>query len=124
MADGRKLSSGFAMKTNLSTFLSWVLTSCIVNQARAMRISEIMTDFRNLQNYIASIRAAPSAEEYNEDGFVLLRHCEAEAKSLLHQGFQMSGSQRADEEQQKAQLRRYVDDGRSVMYHRLNVTSA
>lgn len=73
-----------------------------------MRITEIMTDFRNLQNYIASIRAAPSAEEYNEDGFVLLRHCEAEAKSLLDQGFQMSGAQSKDEEQQKAQLRRYA----------------
>jgi len=74
-----------------------------------MRITEIMTDFRNLQNYIASIRAAPSAEEYNEEGFVLLRHCEAEAKTLLQQGFNMASSgQRADDEQQKLQLRRCV----------------
>ena len=78
-----------------------------------MRITEIMTDFRNLQNYIASIRAAPSAEEYNEDGFALLRHCEAEAKSLLNQGFQMSGAQSKDEEQQKAQLRRYAHENDS-----------
>lgn len=82
-------------------------TDHVVNQARAMRISEIMTDFRNLQNYIASIRAAPSAEEYNEDGFVLLRRCESEARLLLQQDFNMaSPGQRGDEEQQKMQLRR------------------
>lgn len=73
-----------------------------------MRISEIMTDYRNLQRYIASIRVAPSAEEYNEEGFLLLRHCEAEARALLNEQFQTSGSTKGDDEQQKLHLRRYV----------------
>ncbi|OQN98557.1 hypothetical protein B0A48_15819 [Cryoendolithus antarcticus] len=76
-----------------------------------------MTDFANLQNYIASIRAAPSAEEYNEDGYVLLRHCEGEAKALLSQGFTVANGQRGDEEQQKLQLRRIIIDA-SVRRHR------
>jgi len=72
-----------------------------------MRIAEIMADFRNLQNYIASIRAGPSAEEYNEDGFVLLRRCESDARTLLQQGFNVAApGQRGDEEQQRMQLRR------------------
>lgn len=74
-----------------------------------MRIAELMADFRNLQNYIASIRAAPSAEEYNEEGFVLLRRCESDARALLQQGFNVaSPGQQGDEEQQKMQLRRYA----------------
>ena len=70
-----------------------------------MRIAEIMTDFRNIQTYIAAIRANPSAEEYNEEGFVVLRRCVAQAQALLAQPFQTNGS-RGDEEQVKAQLKR------------------
>ena len=71
-----------------------------------MRIAEIMTDFRNIQTYIAAIRANPSAEEYNEEGFVVLRRCVAQAQALLAQPFQTNGS-RGDGEQVKAQLKRY-----------------
>ncbi|TKA62620.1 hypothetical protein B0A55_10338, partial [Friedmanniomyces simplex] len=41
-----------------------------VNQARAMRVAEIMNDYRNIQNFMAAIRASPSAEEYNEEGYL------------------------------------------------------
>lgn len=71
-----------------------------------MRIGEIMTDFRNIQNYIASIRANPSAEEYNEDGYLILRQCVSEAQALLPQPFQTTSTTRGDEEQDKIQLRR------------------
>lgn len=71
-----------------------------------MRVQEIITDFRNLQNYIASIRANPSAEEYNEDGFVVLRRCVAEAQALLAQPFQSQNGTGRDEEQNRAHLRR------------------
>lgn len=72
-----------------------------------MRIAEIMTDFRNIQTYIASIRASPSAEEYNEEGYLVLRRCVAEAQALLSQPFQTFSSSRGDDEQDKAHLRRY-----------------
>lgn len=81
-------------------------SSPTVNQARAIRVAEIINDFRNIQHYLASIRANPSAEEYNEEGFALLRKCIAEAQALLSQPFHAQNSSRDDEEQTKVQLRR------------------
>jgi hypothetical protein len=78
-----------------------------VNQARAMRISEIMNDFRNIQVRIAAINAQPSREEFNEEGFVLLRQSQAEAKALLTQPFEQSARGRGTEEHHKVQLKRY-----------------
>lgn len=66
-----------------------------------------MADFRHLQNYIAAIRANPSAEEYNEEGFIVLRRCVAEAQTLLAIPFQQNGTN-GDDEAARVQLRRYV----------------
>lgn len=73
-----------------------------------MRVTEIISDFGNIQNYIASIRARPSSEEYNEDGYVLLRRCAAESHALLAQPFQTvnMGKGREDDEGNKVLLRR------------------
>lgn len=71
-----------------------------------MRVAEIINDFRNIQNYLASIRANPSAEEYNEEGYVLLRKCATEAQSLLSQPFHTQNGSKCDEEQNKLHLRR------------------
>jgi hypothetical protein len=71
-----------------------------------MRVAEIMTDFHRIQNFILSIRASPSAEEYNEDGFALLRRCVHEAQALLAPNFQQQAATRGDDEQTKLQLRR------------------
>jgi len=80
-----------------------------LNNARAMRVAEILNDYRSVQNYIAAIRASPSAEEYNEDGFVILRQCVVQAQQLLAQPFNTeTGS--ADAEQIKADLRRIIAD--------------
>lgn len=79
-----------------------------MNNIRAMRVTELMGDYRNLQTYMASIRASPSAEEYNEEGYVVLRQCVSQSQALLAQPFQSENPGRGDEEQNKAQLRRYV----------------
>lgn len=80
-----------------------------LNQARAMRVAEIMHDFRNVQTYLASIRLRPSAEEYNEEGYVLLRRCVAEAQALLAQPFQSTpGNGKGGEEEKRGELRRYA----------------
>ena len=82
-----------------------------LNMARAMRVSELMTDFRNIQTYMASIRASPSAEEYNEEGYQVLRHCVAQSHQLLQQGFNgsvPSTTKEGDEEAAKIQLQRYI----------------
>ena len=48
-----------------------------------MRVAEIMTDFRNLQHYIAQIRTSPTAEEYYLEGYALVRQCVDEARAIL-----------------------------------------
>ncbi|KAK8207923.1 hypothetical protein M8818_004176 [Zalaria obscura] len=70
-----------------------------------------MSDFRNLQHYIASIRANPSADEYHEEGYVVLRQCAAEAQAVLAQPFNASAlDPRGNEEQEKSQLRQVIVD--------------
>jgi len=79
-----------------------------VNDARAIRISEIMTDFRNLQHYMAQIGASPTAEEYYLEGYTLLRACVAEAQQVLNAPFNATSSSGGSPETQKAQLRAFV----------------
>ncbi|QIW95246.1 hypothetical protein AMS68_000764 [Peltaster fructicola] len=86
------------------------LTRWAVNQARAMRVAEIVTDYRNIQTRISQIRASPTAEEYNEVGFALLRQCESEAREILAQPFPTDNNTARDEEQIKQQLRRIIID--------------
>jgi len=71
-----------------------------------MRVAEVVSDFRKIQHFLASIQANPSAHEYHEQGFVVLRQCVAEAHALLHQKFYFQASEpHGDEEQEKFQLR-------------------
>ena len=60
----------------------------IVNQARALRILEIMNDFRTVQLHISShvTRAQsnpPDSGSYYADGYVVMRQCSAEAQAIL-----------------------------------------
>jgi hypothetical protein len=108
MADGRKSMSNRLMCLSLCFGLMIGADDrTTVNQARAMRISEIMNDFRNIQVRIAAINAQPSREEFNEDGYVLLRQSQAEAKALLSQPFEQVARGRGTEEHHKVQLKRY-----------------
>ncbi|KAK5117034.1 hypothetical protein LTR62_006755 [Meristemomyces frigidus] len=75
-----------------------------------MRIAEIIGDYRNIQTYIAAIRASPSTEEYNEEGYIVLRRCVAAAQALLAQPFQTASNNRGDDEQDKLHLRRIIAD--------------
>jgi len=77
-----------------------------VNEIRAMRISELISDFRAIQTYIAAIRTRPSAEAYHEEGYVLLRRCVTEAQALLAQPFQAAPTGKGDEEGNCLLLRR------------------
>jgi hypothetical protein len=59
----------------------------IGNEARAMRILEIMNDFRTLQLHISShtnrSQVNPTDQSYYADGFVVLRQCKADAEAIL-----------------------------------------
>lgn len=88
----------------------------LVNQARAMRILEIMNDFRTLQLHISShvSRAQanpPDQASYYHDGYVVMRQCAAEAQAILATHFNpgsmgLQGGAAGEGEVQKATMQR------------------
>ncbi|KAL1311606.1 hypothetical protein AAFC00_001718 [Neodothiora populina] len=82
-----------------------------LNQARAMRVAEIIDDFRSIQHFLASIRANPSAHVYYEEGYAVLRQCASDSQALLSQPFDSQAfGPHGDEEEKKSQLRRVILD--------------
>ena len=76
-----------------------------VNDVRALRLAEIVQDFRNLQRLISQIRTTPTPEEYNGEGYVLLRQCLSEGQAVLQAPFSTSpGTPEGDPEQEKMHL--------------------
>jgi len=68
-----------------------------------------MSDFRNLQYYIAQIQATPTAEEYYLEGYSLLRQCAAEAQAVLVTPYTATTTPPGgNPELEKAQLKSYV----------------
>ena len=88
----------------------------IGNEARAMRILEIMNDFRTLQIHIESLIQRPEArpadaESQYADGYVVLRQCEAESRAILALHYNpgiigLQSNQVSETEVQKATLQR------------------
>jgi hypothetical protein len=80
------------------------------NNARAMRVAEIMTDFRNLQYYIAQVQANPPPEDYYLEGYTLLRACITEAQAVLASPYAYGTAThpQGDPESEKSQLQAYV----------------
>lgn len=58
-----------------------------MNNARAMRVAEIMNDFRALQYHISRLQATPRQDEYYLEGYAWLRHSITEAQSVLAQQY-------------------------------------
>ncbi|KAL5121558.1 hypothetical protein ACEQ8H_000630 [Pleosporales sp. CAS-2024a] len=82
-----------------------------LNHARAIRVAEIMSDFRNLQHYLSQLSASPSAEEYYLEGYSLLRECASEAQAILQTPFAGSSAvSTGDPEQERQQLRAIIAD--------------
>lgn len=107
MADGRKLERLEPTVT--------LLTHVTVNEARALRVLEIMNDFRTIQLHISShiSRAQahpPDQQSYYADGYVVLRHCSAEGQAILathfHAGSLGLSGGTVESEEQKATLQR------------------
>ncbi|KAI4120462.1 MAG: hypothetical protein LQ338_007005 [Usnochroma carphineum] len=83
-----------------------------VNEARALRVVEIMNEFQSLQCRIAEYAPNPPPEEYFEEGYQVLRQCRAEALAVLAAPFPLDLSQvpSGDGEQEKRQLQRIIID--------------
>jgi hypothetical protein len=107
MADGRE--SG-----NIMPHFAAV-TSVLVNEARALRVVEIMNDFRTIQMHLSSHISCPRAhppdqQSYYCDGYVVLRHCNAEGQAILATHYNpgslsLSGGM-GEREEQKVTLQR------------------
>ncbi|KAF2264971.1 hypothetical protein CC78DRAFT_216250 [Lojkania enalia] len=82
-----------------------------LNDARAVRVAEIMNDFRNLQYYLSQLRTSPTAEEYYLEGYSLLRQCTAEAQAILDAPFSSATtSPGGDAERERVQLKAIIVD--------------
>ncbi|KAL2014232.1 hypothetical protein VTN00DRAFT_1757 [Thermoascus crustaceus] len=83
-----------------------------LNEARALRVAEIMNDYRTLQLHISEQKVDVPPEEAGEEGYRVMRECFAAAQSLLSSNFNLASiqSQGGNEETQKVQLQRIILD--------------
>ena len=82
-----------------------------MNEQRAVRIAEIMSDFRNLHYFILQFTASPShGDEYYLLGFATIRACFESAQVIISAEYDSSllQTQGQDAEREKAQLQQYV----------------
>ncbi|KAL8726306.1 MAG: hypothetical protein Q9181_006105 [Wetmoreana brouardii] len=83
-----------------------------VNEARALRVTEIMTDYQGLLRRIAEYAPNPPPEDYYEQGYEVLRQCRAEARAVLVVPYpvDLSHMPNGSEEQEKSHLQRIIVD--------------
>lgn len=82
----------------------------LVNQARALRVAEIINDYRTLLLHVPQQDVEASPEDYWEEGYVVIRECLAAAQALLASNYTpgtVSGLANSDEVE-KVQLQQYV----------------
>lgn len=58
-----------------------------MNDARAVRVAELVQDFRNLQHYISQVRTEPQNGEIEGPGYAVLRQCLSEGSAVLNAPF-------------------------------------
>ncbi|EXJ89716.1 hypothetical protein A1O3_02783 [Capronia epimyces CBS 606.96] len=101
------------------------------NEARAIRILEIMNDFRTLQVHISSLitrteATPPDEQSYYLDGYVVLRQCAAESQAILATLYNpgnlgLQSGHIPETEVQKATLQRIILDAstRRLQAHKI-----
>lgn len=80
----------------------------IDNEARALRVSELINDFRTLLVHISQLKLDATEMAEVAQGYVLMRQCVAEAQELLASQFDIQSIQnlQGDGEFEKVQLQR------------------
>ena len=81
-----------------------------MNDARAMRVAELINDYRTLQLHISQQLASVSMGNTQQEGYRVLAQSSASAQRLLAAGFTSMPieDQGSDPEMEKAQLRQCV----------------
>jgi len=103
MADGRKHIS----VTLIPIPKYWWIYTRTVNQARAVRVAELINDYRTLLLHISQQQVEVSPQDLHEEGFVVLRECHNAAQRLASANYQpcpVNGQGNAETE--KAELQR------------------
>ncbi|KKK17105.1 hypothetical protein P175DRAFT_0508699 [Aspergillus ochraceoroseus IBT 24754] len=99
-----------------------------LNQARALRVAEIMNDYRTLLVHISQLNVRASQEDQAEEGFREIRDCLAAANALMASGYSPSAlpAQASNEEAERVQLQRVILDGsaRRFQAHRIYLRAA
>jgi len=94
-----------------------------LNDARAMRVAELMNDYRTLQLHISQHGTdIPSSSERSLEGYRVMIESVQAAQRLLSVGFSNTPSRNSgDDETQKAQLRHVIVDAsaRRFQAHKL-----
>ena len=79
-----------------------------VNQARAVRVAELINDYRTLLLHISQQNVEVHPQDQYEEGFTVLRECHSSAQRLVSATYQpcpVTGQGNAERE--KAELQRY-----------------
>lgn len=91
--------------------IEWFLIRTIVNDQRAARVADLISDFRNLQYYIAAAPVeSPDQHDYYTEGWRALRQCSIDGQHILNcaADTRVPSVRGGPEEQDKAELQQYV----------------
>ena len=83
-----------------------------MNEHRAVRVAEVMSDFRNLHYFILQFTATPSHDDdYYLLGYATLRASFEGAQAIISAGYDFNQLQThgQDVEREKTQLQQYVN---------------
>lgn len=96
----------------LQSQLAFQLTQSTVNDERTARVADLLSDFRTLQYYIASVQVDPShTDDYYTEGYAALRQCSIDGQHILNCAAEtrVPRVRGGPEEQAKAELQQYVE---------------
>lgn len=96
---------------NYSLQLPPILILLPVNDQRTARVADLLSDFRNLQYYIAAAPAnPPDQDDYYTEGWAVLRQCSIDGQHVLNCAAEtrVPRVRGGPEEQAKAELQQYV----------------
>lgn len=82
-----------------------------VNYQRTARVADLLSDFRNLQLYIADVPVDPeNQDDYYTEGWAALRQCSIDGQHILNCAAEtrVPRVRGGPEEQDKAELQQYV----------------
>lgn len=81
----------------------------LVNQARAVRVAELINDYRTLLLHVSQQHVDVPPEDFHEEGYTVLRECHTAAQRLLAVNYQPCPvASQGNAETEKAEMQRYI----------------